>query len=127
MKTSQDIQGDSDKLARERTDLAQQRNVLANERTLSAWLRTGLAAMVTGLGIARLLGSGGSLLIARSIGAILILTGGAIYIIALRHYCSICQRLEQENMRAMPNWLLNALVAAFLLSSLLAFVLVFQG
>lgn len=68
MKTLQDIQGDSEKLARERTDLARQRNLLANERTFSAWLRTGLSAMVAGLGIARLLGSGGSLLIARSSG-----------------------------------------------------------
>lgn len=68
MKASLDMQGDSEKLARERTDLARQRNLLANERTFSAWLRTGLSAMVAGLGIARLLRSGGSLLIARSSG-----------------------------------------------------------
>ena len=86
------------KSARDRTDLARQRNLLANERTFSAWLRTGLSAVVAGLAIARLLGSVDSLLVARSIGVILVLTGGGIYVLAFWRYGQVSRSLEQENM-----------------------------
>ncbi len=121
-----EMQDNSEKSALERTDLARQRNLLANERTFSAWLRTGLSAVVAGLGIARLLGSGGSLLIAHSIGVILVLTGGGIYVLAFWRYDQVSRSLEQENMRAIPTRLLNILLAALLLSGVLAFVLLFQ-
>lgn len=126
MRPSPDMQGNSEKLARERTDLARQRNLLANERTFSAWLRTGLSAVVAGLGIARLLGSGDSLLVARSIGVILVLTGGGIYVLAFWRHGQVSRSLEQDNMRAIPTRLLNILLASLLLSSVLAFVLLFQ-
>jgi len=121
-----EMQDNSEKSARERTDLARQRNLLANERTFSAWLRTGLSAVVAGLGIARLLGSGGSLPIAHSIGVILVLIGGGIYVLAFWRYAQVSRSLEQENMRAIPTRLLNILLAALLLSGVLAFVLLFQ-
>jgi putative membrane protein len=120
------MQGNSEKLARDRTDLARQRNLLANERTFSAWLRTGLSAVVAGLGIARLLDPGGLLPIAHSIGVILVLTGGGIYVLAFWRYGQVSRSLEQENMRAIPTRLLNILLAALLLSGVLAFVLLFQ-
>jgi putative membrane protein len=120
------MQSDTEGLARERTDLAQQRNLLANERTFSAWLRTGLSAVVAGLGIARLLDYSGMLWIARAIGAILILTGGGIYAIALWRYCQDCRHPAREGVRTTPIWLMTILVAALLLSALLAFVWLFQ-
>ena len=126
MKASPDIQGDPETLAVERTDLARQRNLLANERTFSAWVRTGLAAVVAGLGIARLLDSGEWMWMARAIGVILILTGGGIYVIAFRRYCWACGLVEQEGMKTTPVWLMIIVVAALLLSSLLALVLLFQ-
>ncbi|MGA9350666.1 MAG: hypothetical protein WBW48_17935 [Anaerolineae bacterium] len=63
---------------------------------------------------------------ARAIGAILILTGGGIYVIAFRRYCWACRLVEQEGMRATPIWLMSILIAALILSTLLVFVLLFQ-
>jgi putative membrane protein len=115
-----------EKLGGERTHLARQRNVLANERTFTAWVRMGLAAVVAGLGIARLLGSEGGVWMAHAIGATLILTGGGIYIIAFWRYCETCRRAEWEGMRATPLWVMTILIAALLLSTLLAFILLLQ-
>jgi uncharacterized membrane protein YidH (DUF202 family) len=82
--------------------------------------------VVAGLGIARLLSAGEWMWMARVIGVILILTGGGIYVIAFRRYCQACRLVEQEGTRATPIWLMSILVAALLLSSLLALVLLFQ-
>ncbi|HSJ58897.1 MAG TPA: DUF202 domain-containing protein, partial [Anaerolineae bacterium] len=62
-------------LAEERTDRALERSGQAAERTYSAWVRTGLAAEVSGLGIAKLLGSLGVPVLTLAIGALFIIVG----------------------------------------------------
>jgi len=113
-------------LAKERTDLAQERNLLASERTFSAWIRTGLAAVASGLGIAHLLGSTGWAWVPRAIGAILVLTGGGIYIVALWRYYEGYQKLGPKGLRRLPMWLLCLLTLALVVSAILGFILLFQ-
>jgi putative membrane protein len=112
--------------AEERTDWAQERTLLAKERTFSAWTRTGLAAGVAGLGVARLLGSVDSPWIARTLGAVLILVGGAIYALAFLSYRKALRKLAEEGIRGTPLWIIGALTAGLLFSSALALLLIFQ-
>ncbi|HUW11068.1 MAG TPA: DUF202 domain-containing protein, partial [Anaerolineae bacterium] len=104
-----------------------ERTLLANERTFSAWLRTGLAAVLAGLGIARLLRFGRWQWVADVIGAILILTGGGIYLTAYWRYRHGHRKLKLEGIAVTPIWLPSVLSAALLLSAGLAlFLLLFR-
>jgi putative membrane protein len=83
VKKSPDIQAEMEEFARERTDWARQRTLLTNERTFSFWIRTGLAAVVACLGIAHLLEFERWPPLTGVIGAMFILTGGGIHVVAL--------------------------------------------
>jgi putative membrane protein len=110
--------------AEERTDWAQQRTLLAKERTFSAWTRTGLSCLAAGLGIARLLGDTDAALVARILGALLILTGGIIFVIGFLSYRKALIKLKEEGVRETPIWLIGLISLFMALGSLLALVLV---
>jgi putative membrane protein len=112
-------------LAEDRTEWAQQRTLLAKERTFSAWTRTGLSCMAAGLGIARLLSDIESLWVARSLGAILIVTGGVIFALGFISYRRALIKLEEENIRSTSIWLIGVITLAMGLGSVLALILIF--
>ncbi len=112
-------------LAQDRTDWAQERTLLAKERTFSAWGRTGISAMAAGLAISRLLGSVGSPWIARTLGAVLILTGGAIYALGFLSYRKTLRKFAEEGVRGTPLWIIAAITLALLFSTVLGLLLVF--
>lgn len=113
-------------LAEDRTDWAQERTLLAKERTFSAWGRTGISAMAAGLAIARLLTTVDSPWIARLLGAVLIVTGGAIFAIGFLSYRKALKKLAEEGMRATPLWALGAITFGLMFASVLALLLILE-
>jgi putative membrane protein len=112
-------------MAEDRTDWAQERTLLAKERTFSAWGRTGISAMAAGLAISRLLSSVESPWIARTLGAVLIFTGGAIYVLDFLSYRKALQKLADEGVRGTPLWVIGAVTFALMFSAGLALLLIF--
>lgn len=121
-----DISGEVQRndLAVERTDLARERNLLANERTFSAWIRTGLAMVVAGLAAGRLLFAGDQSGIPCYIAALLILTGGCVFALALWRYIATYHRLRGEGLNVLPLWMLTVLVVVLCVCAALALLLV---
>ncbi|HEV2132086.1 MAG TPA: DUF202 domain-containing protein [Longimicrobiaceae bacterium] len=119
-------QGSRQELAEDRTDWAQERTLLAKERTFSAWGRTGMSAMAVGLGIARLLATTENPWIARTIGAILIVTGGAIFALGFFSYRKALKQLADEGVRGMSIWAIGILTFGLMVSAVLALLLIFQ-
>jgi putative membrane protein len=111
--------------AEERTDWALQRNVYAKERTFSAWMRTGLSSVAVGLGIARLLSAVGQEWVARTIGVLLILTGGVTYALSFWRYLQDYHELQEEGLQLTSVWLIGGLTLALILSAVLSMVLLF--
>ncbi len=118
--------GSKQELAEDRTDWAQERTLLAKERTFSAWGRTGMAAMAVGLGIARLIGTTESPWIARTIGAVLIVTGGVIFALGFFSYRKALKALAEEGVRGMSIWAIGALTLGLIICAALALLLIFQ-
>ncbi|MCF8146066.1 MAG: DUF202 domain-containing protein [Deltaproteobacteria bacterium] len=112
-------------LAEDRTDWAKERTLLAKERTFSAWGRTGISAMAAGLGIARLLGSVGSPWIAKTVGAMLILTGSAIYVLGFLSYRTALRKLAKEGVRGTSLWIIGGITSVLMLSAVLSLLLIF--
>jgi putative membrane protein len=119
-------EGSKQELAEDRTDWAQERTLLAKERTFSAWGRTGMSAMAVGLGIARLLDVTDSPWIARTIGAVLIVTGGAIFALGFFSYRKALKQLADEGVRGMSIWAIGILTFGLMVSAALALLLIFQ-
>jgi putative membrane protein len=113
-------------LARDRTDWAEERTLLAKERTFSAWSRTGISAMAAGLAIARLLGTVERPWIARALGAVLIVTGAAIYAVGFLSYRKALRRLALEGVRGGPLWIMGIITLALMFSAGLALLLIFE-
>lgn len=113
-------------LAEDRTDWAIERTLLAKERTFSAWSRTGISAMVAGIGIARFLSSVNSPWIARTLGFILVATGAAIYIVGYLSYYKALKKLSEKGIRNSSVWIIGIITIGLLISSGLAFLLLFQ-
>lgn len=108
-------------LAYERTDLAIQRTILANARTFSAWIRTGLSSVLAGLGIVKFIGYKeefhGYVL---SIGILFVLTGIAIYIMALISYKrSLNELKKEEDMKVVPLSFLIVITTGMVLTATL--------
>jgi putative membrane protein len=114
-----------DELARERTEAAYQRTWLAEERTFSAWLRTGLASLATGLVIAKLMAEAGPNWLMRTLGALFIFTGGAIFCVALVAYRAALRRLRKPPAFGIPMEAIGGISLALLLGAALALGLVF--
>lgn len=112
-------------LARDRTDWAMERTLLAKERTFSAWSRTGISAMVAGIGIARFLSSVSSPWVARTLGIILVATGAAIYVIGFLSYYKALKKLSEKGIRNSSIWIIGIITLGLLISSGLAFLLLF--
>jgi putative membrane protein len=115
-----------DELAKDRTEWAIERTLLAKERTFSAWSRTGISAMVAGIGIARFLSSVNSPWIARALGFILVATGAAIYVIGFLSYYKALKKLSEKGIRNSSIWIIGLITIGLLVSSGLAFLLLFQ-
>jgi putative membrane protein len=96
-------------LAKERTVLAQERTLLAEERTFSAWIRTGLAALATGLAIAQLMSESGPAWLIRSLAAIFIFAGGAMFGLGYWAYRDAVRKLDQVGIRGIPLWIIAGL------------------
>lgn len=112
--------------ADERTDWAEDRTLLAKERTFSAWGRTGLAAIAAGIGIARLLKSVESQWIATTVGILLILTGGMIFLLGFFSYRKALKKLEEQGVRGTSLWLIGLITLFLLLSTVFALILIFE-
>lgn len=113
-------------MAQDRTDWAQERTLLAKERTFSAWGRTGISAMAAGLAISRLLSSVESPWIARTLGVVLILTGGLIYVLGFLSYRKTLKALADEGVRGTSLWVVGTITFALLFSAALALLLIFE-
>ena len=124
-KSKRELAKDRTEQAADRTDWAEERTLLAKERTFSAWGRTGLSAMAAGLAIAHLLGSTDHPWIARTVGIILILTSGLIFIIGFISYRKALQKLAKKGIRGTSIWVIRLITILLLLSTMLALVLVF--
>ena len=83
-----------------RDELALQRTMLAAERTFSAWIRTGLAGVGGGLAVARVLvfKHYDNQIVARIIGALLVIWGACIFIYAIYDYRRTCIQLTQRGL-----------------------------
>ncbi|SDB25016.1 putative membrane protein [Desulfonatronum thiosulfatophilum] len=113
-------------MAHDRTEWAQQRTLLAKERTFMAWGRTGISAMAAGLAIARFLGSVDSAWIARTLGAVLIVTGGIIFGVGFFSYRKALKKLSAVGVRGAPLWIIGAITFGLMFSSALALLLIFE-
>ncbi len=125
MKQREQLRESKRELAEDRTDWAQERTLFAKERTFSAWARTGIAAMAAGLGIARLIEVADSPWIVRTIGAVLIVTGGFIFVVGFLSYRKALQKLEEEGIRGMSIWIVGILTLGLIVSAALALWLIF--
>lgn len=123
--SKQELAQDRTEQAEERTDWAHERTLLAKERTFSAWGRTGLSAMAAGLGIAHLLGSTAYPWIARTVGVLLILTSGLIFIIGFISYHKALQKLAEKGIRGTSIWVIGSVTIFLILSTILALLLIF--
>jgi putative membrane protein len=119
-----DVTGDPDDLAEQRTAWAKERTLLAKERTFAAWLRTGLAAFAVGFGVAELLGAVGPPWLASSIGTALIATGTAIVAIGFFNYRRALHQLEQHGVRGIPVWAMGAVAVLLVLVGVAGIALV---
>ena len=115
------------KLAAERTDWAEERTLLAKERTFSAWGRTGISAMAAGLAISRLLASTDTPWLARTLGAVLIVTGAALYVVGFLSYRKALRSLAREGVHGTSLWVMGAITLALMVSSTLALLLIFEA
>ncbi len=111
--------------AEQRTEWAEHRTLLANERTFSAWLRTGLSAIGGGLAVAQLLTDDESGIAPRIIGALLVLFGTSVSLLAFWRYRQISDVLESDNLRIAPLWAMSLLVGIILLVVVLVLWLIF--
>lgn len=123
--SSQELAQDRTEQAMDRTDWAEERTLLAKERTFSAWGRTGLSAMAAGLGIAHLLGSTSYPWIARTVGILLILTSGLIFVLGFMSYRKALQKLAEQNVRGTSLWVIGLITLFLILSSVLALLFIF--
>lgn len=115
--------------AEERTEWANLRTLLAKERTFSGWLRTGLAALVTGLAVLRFLGDDGGgatgvgevgrPALVTALGTLLVVTSGAIFVLAFVSYRKALRELQEMGIRGLPTWLLGGLTGAMVLGAVL--------
>jgi putative membrane protein len=112
--------------AQDRTDWAQERTMLAKERTLMAWGRTGISAMAAGLGISRFLGSVESPWLARTLGTVLILTGGVIYVLGFLSYRKALKKLAEVGVRGAPLWIIGVITFALMFTTVLALLLIYE-
>jgi putative membrane protein len=124
-KSKQELARDRTEKAADRTDWAHERTLLAKERTFSAWGRTGLSAMAAGLAIAHLLGSTDHPWVARTIGVLMILTSGLIFVIGFISYRKALKKLAEKGIRGTSIWVIRLITAFLLLSTMLALILIF--
>ena len=105
------------------SDPDRRRTLLAKERTYSSWVRTGLSAEAAGLAIARWLNSPEPGWLAPVLGALLVLIGALIFIVAFTSYRSAFSELA----RGEPaSRLVAGLTTALAVSALLALALIVQ-
>jgi putative membrane protein len=108
----------------EKMDLAVRRTLLASERTFTAWIRTALSSVVAGIAVARFLTDQGTSWAGRAIAVMLILSGVALYVVAIWQYRKDRERFQSRG-RATPVWLAEIVGFALLGASLLSLLLVF--
>ncbi len=123
--SKQGLAEDRTEWAEDRTDWAHERTLLAKERTFAAWARTGTAAMAAGLGIARLIEVADSPWIVRTIGVVLTVTGGSIFVVGFLSYRKALQKLNEEGVRGMSIWVVGILTFGLIVSAALALWLIF--
>jgi putative membrane protein len=111
-----------------RDDLALERTALAAERTFSAWILTGLAGVGGGLAVSRLIvvESFEHQIVARMIGALLVLWGASIFIYSIIKYRRTCVRLMQEGPSNNSLRALLLMTAVLLIVSALVFWVTLQ-
>jgi putative membrane protein len=103
--------------AEERNNAALVRTLLAKERTYSAWVRTGLACVAAGLGIVRLLQELEPRWMVYALGALLVGTGGVLFMISFWRYRQPLDHAMQPQQAEAPVWLIGLLTAALLLAA----------
>lgn len=118
---------DKQDLAEDRTDWAMERTLLAKERTFSAWARTGISAMIAGVGIAKFLSNIDYPWIARTLGILLILTGGTIYVIGFVSYRKALEKLAEKGIRNTSIWLIALVSFGLMISAGLALLLIIRN
>jgi putative membrane protein len=123
--SKQDLAEERTSWAEDRTEWAQQRTLLAKERTFSAWIRTGLSCMAAGIGVTRLLGDVDSYHIASSLGALLIVTSGIIFVIAFLSYRRTLIEEKREGIEETSLWVIGVISLFMFLGAVLALILIF--
>jgi putative membrane protein len=113
------------RLAAKRTHWANQRTLLAKERTFSAWVRTGIASIAAGLGLARLLTSIEPVWLVKTMAAMFLATGAAIFALAFWRYRVTFRALAENGLAGLPVWMIGVLSALLLTATAAGLVLVF--
>jgi putative membrane protein len=113
-------------LAEDRTDWALERTLLAKERTFSAWVRTGIAAVAAGLATARLLDSVDLRWIARTVGVLLTVVGGLIFLLGFLSYRKGLDKIADKFEQGSPLWMILLITIALISSTILCLLLIFQ-
>jgi putative membrane protein len=99
---------------------------LAAERTYLAYLRTALALMAAGIGVAGALPDAGGKPLRRTIGVVLVLSGGGLVVAARRRWVAVDRAMRRGEplprvvMLHALNWLLAGVALA---AAILVFVL----
>ncbi len=83
--------------------------------------------MAVGFAIAQLLGDVKPQWMVRSIGILLILTGGAIHILGFWSYRETFQKLDKVGVRGISIWFIGLITLALVLSAAIGLALIFLG
>lgn len=82
--------------------------------------------MAAGLAIARLLNTVESQWIVRTVGILLIITGGMSFLIGFMSYRKALKKLAEKGVRGTSLWVIGVITLFLLLSVLLALMLIFK-
>ena len=113
------------RLAEERTQTARQRTLFAEERTYSAWLRTGLASLATGFAIAKLVTDVDPSWLPQALGALFIVAGGAMFVLAHWLHHRALQTLDVRGVTGLPTWGVAVITFVLLVGAAISLSIVF--
>ena len=117
-----ELPGNNQQLAQQRTEWAFERTQMANQRTLVAWLRTGLALVGFGSVIPRLLDNIETEWLVNLVAMIFVFCGTMVLFSSVRNYRQMASKLESD-LAGVPWWLVTLIVIALEVGAIVILIL----